>query len=97
MSREVVAILYYHKYLISLVRLDRQRKLLMRADVKRREIWEWSDHTPMTMKDVKSVEDHFICSNTCSPFPPPVPVVPQKTGGVSYLSVDKMTHPNHIL
>jgi hypothetical protein len=27
-------------------RLDCQRKLLMRTDVKRREIWEWSDHTP---------------------------------------------------
>src|SRR5262245_60830416 len=37
--------LYCHNYLISLVRLDRQRKLLMRTDVKRREIWEWSDHT----------------------------------------------------
>ncbi len=24
----------------------RQSKLLMRTDVKRREIWEWSDHTP---------------------------------------------------
>ena len=23
----------------------RQSKLLMRTDVKRREIWEWSDHT----------------------------------------------------
>jgi hypothetical protein len=26
-------------------RLDCQRKPLMRTDVKRREIWEWSDHT----------------------------------------------------
>jgi hypothetical protein len=43
-----VAILYCHNYLISLVRLGRQRKLLMRTDVKRREIWEWSDHTPST-------------------------------------------------
>jgi len=25
----------------------RQSKLLMRTDVKRREIWEWSDHTPL--------------------------------------------------
>ena len=24
----------------------RQSKLLMRTDVKRREIWEWSDHSP---------------------------------------------------
>jgi hypothetical protein len=46
MSREVVAILYCHNPLISLVGLDCQRKLLMRTDVKRREIWEWSDHTP---------------------------------------------------
>jgi len=46
MSREVVAILYCHNSLISLVGLDCQRKLLMRTDVKRREIWEWSDHTP---------------------------------------------------
>jgi hypothetical protein len=45
MSREVVAILYCHNSLISLVGLDCQRKLLMRTDVKRREIWEWSDHT----------------------------------------------------
>ena len=47
MSREVVAILYCHNSLISLVGLDCQRKLLMRTDVKRREIWEWSDHTPL--------------------------------------------------
>jgi hypothetical protein len=45
MSREVVAILYCHNSLISLVGLDCQRKPLMRTDVKRREIWEWSDHT----------------------------------------------------
>ena len=45
MSREVVAILYCHNSLISLVGLDCQRKLLMCTDVKRREIWEWSDHT----------------------------------------------------
>jgi hypothetical protein len=45
MSREVVAILYCHNSLISLVGLDFQRKPLMRTDVKRHEIWEWSDHT----------------------------------------------------
>ena len=56
MSREVVAILYCHKYLISLVRLDRQRKLLMRADVKRREIWEWSDHTLSQGEMVKGAQ-----------------------------------------
>ena len=44
-----MVILYCHNYLISLVRLDRQRKLLMRTDVKRREIWEWSDHTPILL------------------------------------------------
>ena len=43
----MVAILYCHNSLISLVRLDCQRKLLMRTDVKRRESWEWSDHTPL--------------------------------------------------
>jgi hypothetical protein len=48
MSREVVAILYCHNSLISLVGLDCQRKPLMRTDVKRREIWEWSDHTLWT-------------------------------------------------
>jgi hypothetical protein len=45
MSREGVESLYCHNYLISLVRLDRQRKLLTRTDVKHREIWEWRDHT----------------------------------------------------
>ena len=44
-EQKVVAILYCHNSLISLVGLDCQRKLLMRTDVKRREIWEWSDHT----------------------------------------------------
>ena len=58
MSREIVAILYCHKYLISLVRLDRQRKLFMRADVKRREIWEWSDHT--LLKDPVIVNSLFL-------------------------------------
>ena len=50
-----MAMLYCHNYLISLVRLDRQRKLLMRTDVKRREIWEWSDHTLLAKlpKDVQ--------------------------------------------
>ena len=37
----------FHKHLMSFVMLDPQRKLLMRTDVKRREIWEWSDHTPL--------------------------------------------------
>jgi hypothetical protein len=46
MSREVVAILYCHNHLISLVILDFQRKPLMHTDVTRREIWEWRDHTP---------------------------------------------------
>src|SRR5215216_170510 len=46
MSREVVTSLYGHNSLISLVRLDRQRKPLMHTDVTRREIWEWRDHTP---------------------------------------------------
>jgi hypothetical protein len=27
--------------------LDHQKNPLMRTDVKRREIWEWSDHTPL--------------------------------------------------
>jgi len=45
MSREVVAILYCHNHLISLVILDFQRKPLMHTDVTRREIWEWRDHT----------------------------------------------------
>jgi lysophospholipase L1-like esterase len=48
MNREVVTSLYYHNRLISLVMLDRQRKPLMRTDIKRREIWEWSDHTQRT-------------------------------------------------
>lgn len=47
MSREVVTSLYCHNQLISLVMLDRQRQPLMRINVKRREIWEWSDHTPL--------------------------------------------------
>src|SRR2546423_14980997 len=46
MSREVVTSLYSHKHLISLIMLDRQRQLLIRTDVRRGEIWEWSDHTP---------------------------------------------------
>jgi hypothetical protein len=46
MSREVVTSLYCHNHLISLVMLDCQRQHLMRINVKRREIWEWSDHTP---------------------------------------------------
>ena len=45
MSREVVTSLYSHKHLISLIMLDRQRQLLIRTDVRRGEIWEWSDHT----------------------------------------------------
>jgi hypothetical protein len=45
MSGEVVTSLYSHKHLISLIILDRQRQPLIRTDVKRREIWEWSDHT----------------------------------------------------
>ena len=45
MSREGVESLYCHNHLISLVRLDRQGKLLTRTDVKHREIWEWRDHT----------------------------------------------------
>jgi len=45
MSREVVTRLYCHNDLISLVMLDRQRKPLMRTNVRRRESWEWSDHT----------------------------------------------------
>lgn len=53
MSREVVVCLYCHNYLISLIRLDRQRKLLMRTDVKRREIWEWSDHTPTGFLEIE--------------------------------------------
>ena len=47
MSRAVVTSLYCHKHLMSFVMLDPQRKLLMRTDVKRREIWEWSDHPPV--------------------------------------------------
>ena len=31
----------------------RQSKLLMRTDVKRREIWEWSDHTPITRQSAQ--------------------------------------------
>jgi hypothetical protein len=46
MSREVVTRLYCHNDLISLVMLDRQREPLMYIDSRRREIWEWSDHTP---------------------------------------------------
>ena len=45
MSRAVVTSLYCHNYLISLIMLDCQRKRLMRTDVKRREVWEWRDHT----------------------------------------------------
>src|SRR5688572_15378964 len=45
MSRAVVTSLYCHNHLISLVMLDCQRQPLMCIDVKRREIWEWSDHT----------------------------------------------------
>ena len=45
MGGEVVTSLYCHKHLISLTILDRQRQPLIRPDVKRREIWEWSDHT----------------------------------------------------
>jgi hypothetical protein len=46
MSRAVVTSLYCSKHLISLIMLDRQRQPLMRIAVKRRETWEWSDHTP---------------------------------------------------
>jgi hypothetical protein len=52
MSREVVTSLYCHKPLISFIILDRQRQPLMRIDIKRHEIWEWSDHTrsdPLTL------------------------------------------------
>jgi hypothetical protein len=45
MNGEVVTSLYCHNHLISFIMLDHQRKSLMRTDVKRREIWEWSDHT----------------------------------------------------
>jgi hypothetical protein len=45
MSREVVISLYTHNRLISLVMLDCQRQPLMRTALRRREIWEWSDHT----------------------------------------------------
>jgi hypothetical protein len=45
MNKALVTSLYFHNHLISLVMLDRQRKPLMRTDVKRREIWEWRDHT----------------------------------------------------
>ena len=47
MSREVVTTPYSHNHLISLVMLDRQSQPLMRTDVRRREIWEWRDHTPV--------------------------------------------------
>ena len=43
----MVTSLYCHNYLISLIMLDCQRKRLMHTDVKRREIGEWSDHTPL--------------------------------------------------
>jgi hypothetical protein len=43
----VVTSLYCHNHLVSLVMLDHQKNPLMRTDVKRREIWEWSDHTPL--------------------------------------------------
>src|SRR5262245_12354613 len=52
MSREVVTSLCCHNYLISLVMLDRQRKPLMRTDVRRRETWEWSDHTQRDQEEV---------------------------------------------
>jgi hypothetical protein len=47
MNREVITRLYCHNDLISLVMLDRQREPLMYIDLMRREIWEWSDHTPL--------------------------------------------------
>jgi hypothetical protein len=37
----VVTSLYCHNHLVSLVMLDHQKNLLMRTDVKRREIWEY--------------------------------------------------------
>jgi hypothetical protein len=54
MSREVVTSLYCHNHLISLVMLDRQRQPLMRINVKRREIWEWSDHTRSGKPDYRN-------------------------------------------
>ena len=36
----------------------RQSKLLMRTDVKRREIWEWSDHTRF-QQIVTQAEDRY--------------------------------------
>src|SRR2546423_14673926 len=62
MSREVVTSLYSHKHLISLIMLDRQRQLLIRTDVRRGEIWEWSDHTRRLSACEKAVacqEDTF--------------------------------------
>src|SRR6266480_2870864 len=55
MSREVVTSLYSHKHLISLIMLDRQRQLLIRTDVRRGEIWEWSDHTRYKDLDLRSL------------------------------------------
>jgi len=37
--------MYRHNRLISLVMAYRPRKPLKHTDVRRREIWEWSDHT----------------------------------------------------
>ena len=55
MSREVVTSLYSHKQLISLVMLDHQRQPLMRTDVRRREIWEWSDHTRVVNRRMRQI------------------------------------------
>jgi hypothetical protein len=64
----VVTSLYCHNHLVSLVMLDHQKNPLMRTDVKRREIWEWSDHTQFqhpTYRAIielsKAIKTVFLC------------------------------------
>ena len=52
----MVTRLYCPNHLISLAMLDRQRQPLMRTDVSRREIWEWSDHTH---KEQHGIEQNY--------------------------------------
>jgi hypothetical protein len=47
MSSTVVISLHGYNQLIFMAILSYQRKPLICADIKQREIWEWRDHTPL--------------------------------------------------
>ena len=48
----------------------RQSKLLMRTDVKRREIWEWRDHTPSKQLQRKEGGCHASATGATGPGDP---------------------------